>query len=275
MDKRRILYHARINSHLTLTQLGVRTAISPSVLRNIDEGKFELLPSGLYARSYIRTFASAVGLDPEATLADVEQLLPGAPDPLDALNAAKGDTATARLAKRCAELIAGPGPKALLKRVEQWPMAVSTRLDPWNEALLSQVERWPATVSHQLERGSQWVSSRAEPWQVFTRARPWQGSLRPQVTRCGAAAIDALVLLAIDTLLVLLISWSSGVPVKLLLQDAGWAMASFSAIPIGLYFLLFGGIGGSTLGRYVCSLMDPEPDHPLTLPDILRRAVLR
>ena len=51
MDTRRRLYHARISSHLTLEQIGVRTALSPSVLRNIDEGKFELLPSGVYARS--------------------------------------------------------------------------------------------------------------------------------------------------------------------------------------------------------------------------------
>ena len=82
MDTRRHLYHARINSRLTLEQIGVRTALSPSVLRHIDEGKFELLPSGLYARSYVRTFAVAVGLDPDQALSEIEDLLPGAPDPL-------------------------------------------------------------------------------------------------------------------------------------------------------------------------------------------------
>jgi len=74
---------------------------------------------------------------------------------------------------------------------------------------------------------------------------------------------------------VLLISWSSGIDVKLLLHEAGWALGPFCAMPIALYFLLFGGIAGSTLGRYVCSLIEPPPDHPLTLPEVLRRAVFR
>jgi hypothetical protein len=91
--------------------------------------------------------------------------------------------------------------------------------------------------------------------------------------RCGAAVIDALVLLAVDALLVGLISFTSGVGIDVLLESSGSALAAFCAIPIALYFVLFEGIAGTTLGRWVCSLIDPSPDHPLTLPDILRRAV--
>ena len=103
----------------------------------------------------------------------------------------------------------------------------------------------------------------------------------PALSRFGAAAIDAALLLVVDAFLVLLISWSSGIRVDALLRDAGWALGTFCAIPIALYFLLFGGIAGSTLGRYICDLIEPlhahhvRPDHPLTLPDILRRAVGR
>jgi hypothetical protein len=81
VSHRKFLYHARINRQLTLEQIGLRTALSPTVLRHIDEGRFELLPSGVYARSYVRAFATAVGLNPEEALAQVEPYLPGYPTP--------------------------------------------------------------------------------------------------------------------------------------------------------------------------------------------------
>lgn len=223
VNVRRHLYHARINRHLTLEQLGARTALSPSVLRHIDEGRFELLPSGLYARSYIRSVAAEVGLDPDAILHEVEHLLPGAPDPLPLLNEARGWTATERLARQLRALLHAPGMAAPLTR------------------LRSRLESSPLT---------------------------------PRLNRCGAATVDALVLLAVDALLVLLVSWSSGVPIDTLLEGAGGALGAFCAVPIALYFLLFEGIAGSTPGRSVCRLIDRTPDHPLTLPDILRRAIL-
>jgi hypothetical protein len=91
---------------------------------------------------------------------------------------------------------------------------------------------------------------------------------------CGAAAIDTSVLLVVDAFLVMLISWSSGIPPSTLLDEGGWAVAAFCAVPIALYFGLFGGIGGSTLGRYACSLVAPEPGHPLRLHEIVRRALV-
>jgi hypothetical protein len=461
VENRRYLYHGRINSHLSLEQIGLRTAISPSILRNIDEGRFELLPSGLYARSYIRAFAAAVGLDPEAALAAVEPYLPGAPDPLAQLNEARGSNPVERLKKRVAAVaprLPGipaafkspaaaidhirPAGAALFKKLEPWREAVaarveqkraaalsrvdqpphsddrppnadsdlgshladlpvptdaewnldaalgrpddreldlsieqvvaagppergadlSDRMQPWLSAATSRVaqardtvssriqacggtlarhverwqgtvangvEAWPAAVSNGLnqvraafnrgeysggtesapvapwaEAGSRetepWpkaIVNRVGPWQeaFSTQVEPWRASLvtrsmetwtrlpqlasrgarSPRLTRCGAAAIDALLLLAVDAFLVLLISWSSGVRVNVLLHEAGLALGSFCAIPVALYFLLFGGIAGSTLGGYVCSLMEPSPDHPLSLNDIVRRAVRR
>jgi len=387
VEHRRYLYHARISSHLSLEQIGLRTALSPSVLRNIDEGRFHLLPSGLYARSYVRAFAGAVGLDPEAALAEVECFLPGAPDPLALLSEAKGSTPVQRLAKRVASLAprlpaipaalkspatavdcVKPAAAALLKRVEPWRHAVTTRVEEKREAALSCAAQWRAAIVHHVqqrredlpeaaspsqepdiwtledgwdqrrtrqdqpagdgvlvdvrlhEEASIWpervfdvvepfpegVLNRIEPdpnevpngvesWPttLLTRVEPWRTTvlhrgkeawsrlpelvshreLSPGLTRCGAATIDAVLLLTVDAFLVLLISWSSGVRPTVLLREAGVAIGSFCAIPIGLYFLLFGGIVGSTLGGHVCSLIKPSPDHPLSLHDILRRAV--
>ena len=75
------LHDARARKNLSLAELSSRTSLSPAIVRKIDEGRFGELPPGLYARSYVRSFASAVGLDPAEALKEVEHLLPGAPDP--------------------------------------------------------------------------------------------------------------------------------------------------------------------------------------------------
>jgi hypothetical protein len=335
VDVRRHLYHARISKHLSLQQVGTRTALSPSVLKNIDEGRFELLPSGVYARSYVRTFAAEVGLDPEATLAQLEHLLPGAPDPLPALSDMKSrsfegldfglldalrhllawlKTTWERLEPLPAAFWSRTWPKAALTPVTPWPEAVWNRVDqeplldsgeprpearwtgvgPWPEPVVVHADPASAALEDRLDNVELWpdvepapeaVLDPVAPWprSALPRAAPWRNSvlhrvapwLDPVWNRGSAAVIDALVLLAVDTLLVLLISLSSGVGVEALLRNAGWALGAFCAIPIALYFVLFEGIAGTTLGRRACSRIDPSPNHPLTLPDILRRAVFR
>jgi hypothetical protein len=307
VEPRRYLYHARINAHLTLQQIGVRTALSPTVLRNLDEGRFELLPSGVYARSYVRTFAVAVGIDPEAALAELEQLLPGAPDPVPALNARrtydwpaewllqwrasvasvgtafreKGSRELSRMRHRCRD-----AQRELHDRISLDPV---TRSIHSGGALLDRVVERVRRISENdvaAETALKYTEQGIDRCDVALstiadRARHYRQTHLAGLTRCGAAAIDAALLMVVDAFLVLLISWSSGIPVESLLQDAGWALGAFCAIPIALYFVLFGGIAGSTLGRYVCDLVEPlrtshdRPHHPLTLPDILRRSVGR
>jgi len=52
------------------------------VLRLLDEGRFAELPAGLYARGYVRAYASAVDLDPDQTLHELSPQLPIAQDPI-------------------------------------------------------------------------------------------------------------------------------------------------------------------------------------------------
>ena len=85
MDARTHLHQARLARRLTLAELSSRTALSSAVLQKIDAGRFEELPAGVYARSYVRTFALEVGLDPGSTLNTLEALLPVAHDPFPAL----------------------------------------------------------------------------------------------------------------------------------------------------------------------------------------------
>lgn len=260
MENRRRLYHARISRRLTLEQVGVRTALSPTVLRNIDNGRFELLPSGVYARSYVRTFAGAVGVDPEAALAEVEHLLPGAPDTIQLLHEARAVTPWERAGRRALEIRQRCAARAreLGAKVTTDVPALPPHLDP--RPLIRRLEQWPGLV-----RPEQWLR-----WPLVD-GFPDDDTRR----RVGAAAIDGTLLVLVDAFLVMLVSWSSGIRVSALLQEAGLALAAFCAIPVALYFLLFGGIAGSTLGQHACHLIQGKKDHPLTLPDILRRAVRR
>jgi hypothetical protein len=101
-----------------------------------------------------------------------------------------------------------------------------------------------------------------------------EGTLHLQLARISAATFDALLLIVAVVIPVLtLASWGSGVAVRVLLADAGGALAAFCALPLGLYFVVFGGIGGATPGHRVFGLSGQETRTRLTLPDILKRAV--
>ena len=82
------LHRARIQRGIDLTDLAARTRLSPRVVQRIDEGRFAELPAGVYARAYVRAFASEVGLDPGQVLQELEAVLPPVEDPLDGLREA-------------------------------------------------------------------------------------------------------------------------------------------------------------------------------------------
>jgi transcriptional regulator with XRE-family HTH domain len=84
------LRQAREASGLGLEELEKRTRIRLHLLQSLEDGQLEALPSGLYARAVVRTYAMAVGLDPEDVLGQLGTRLPGVEDPLDGLARARG-----------------------------------------------------------------------------------------------------------------------------------------------------------------------------------------
>lgn len=74
------LRRARLAQAVSLNELAARTCLSPQILLKIDDGRFEELPGGIYARSYVRAVASALDLDPEQTVNDLIERLPPAED---------------------------------------------------------------------------------------------------------------------------------------------------------------------------------------------------
>jgi Helix-turn-helix domain len=70
------LHGARVQQGVSLQDIARSTRLSPRIVKALDGGRFEQLPAGVYARSYVRAFAAAVGLDPDATLTALSDQLP-------------------------------------------------------------------------------------------------------------------------------------------------------------------------------------------------------
>jgi hypothetical protein len=62
------LKRARESLGLTLEDLEAQTRIQRKYLQAIENGQFDLLPSPIYVRSYIRSYANAVGENPQMLL---------------------------------------------------------------------------------------------------------------------------------------------------------------------------------------------------------------
>lgn len=72
-DKRRI----------TLQTVATQTKVSVGIFKALENGDCERWPGGIYSRGFVRAYATAVGLDPEETVARFAECYPEfAPVPL-------------------------------------------------------------------------------------------------------------------------------------------------------------------------------------------------
>jgi cytoskeleton protein RodZ len=65
---------ARESKGLSLDQIARETRISTRFLTAIENEEFHLLPGGIFNRGFVRSFAQAVGLDPDQAVSDYDQL---------------------------------------------------------------------------------------------------------------------------------------------------------------------------------------------------------
>jgi len=77
------LRRARTARQLTLAEIAHRTKINGSLLRAIEDNRFDRVPGGLFTRSYLRAYAREVQLDPESLVAQYrsEFETPAQPEP--------------------------------------------------------------------------------------------------------------------------------------------------------------------------------------------------
>jgi cytoskeletal protein RodZ len=62
------LREARERKGLSLRQIATATKISVATLESLERGEFSKLPGGIFSRSFVRSYAIEVGLDPDETV---------------------------------------------------------------------------------------------------------------------------------------------------------------------------------------------------------------
>ena len=84
------LRQARLAGGEDLAALGKRIGVRQEHLRAIEDGRFADLPSGIYGRSAVKTFAATFGFDGAAMLAECEPLLAPVEEPIAGLARLRG-----------------------------------------------------------------------------------------------------------------------------------------------------------------------------------------
>lgn len=90
MDISDRLRQAREATGEDLAALGKRIGVRHDHLRAIEHGRFAELPTGIYGRAAVKSFAAAMGLDAAAVLAECEPLIPAVEEPIAALARLRG-----------------------------------------------------------------------------------------------------------------------------------------------------------------------------------------
>ena len=67
------LREAREAKKLSLEDVSLATKINSRILENLEAGQIEKLPSGLYARSFLKQYADFLGLDSRAMLQKLQE----------------------------------------------------------------------------------------------------------------------------------------------------------------------------------------------------------
>src|SRR4051794_26155510 len=84
------LKSARQRKGLSLATIARQWGVRELNLTLIEQNKFEELPTGLYGRNAVRSYASAVGIPPDEAVAEVMDRLRTPEDPLDGLARVRG-----------------------------------------------------------------------------------------------------------------------------------------------------------------------------------------
>jgi transcriptional regulator with XRE-family HTH domain len=64
------LRRIRVQKGYSLEQLAASTKVSVALWKGLERNDFSRWPTGIYARSYVRDYAAAIGVDPESTVDD-------------------------------------------------------------------------------------------------------------------------------------------------------------------------------------------------------------
>src|SRR4051812_31552351 len=81
------LRQERERRQISLTSIAANTKISKSLLEGLERDDVSRWPSGIFRRSFIRSYAAAIGLDPDDVMKEFAERFPDSSDAPVAENA--------------------------------------------------------------------------------------------------------------------------------------------------------------------------------------------
>jgi len=215
------LRKARLSRGDRLDALSRRTGIRVAWLQAIESSRYEDLPRGIYARSAIKAYADALGLDVAAALAEAEPLLPTMEDPIDGMARVRG-----------------------IRRPSPQPAASQPPERQQRFAQKATIQPAPASRPSMPGLRHSVLGSRSSV-----------PSWRP----AAAAAIDAAVVLGMLTALIVVTVAAFRIPLHAFGPGAALAFGTVGLLMAISYFVMFGGIAGETAGTQLVGLHVKRP----------------
>ncbi|SFL44874.1 protein RodZ, contains Xre-like HTH and DUF4115 domains [Paenibacillus sp. 1_12] len=99
-DLGQLLRKARIEKKISLEDLQESTKIRKRYLEAIEDGNYKILPGNFYVRAFIKSYAEAVGLEPNEVLSLYQNVIPAAePDHIEPTRSKRTTRNTERIGK--------------------------------------------------------------------------------------------------------------------------------------------------------------------------------
>jgi transcriptional regulator with XRE-family HTH domain len=122
------LQRERERRDITLRAIADRTKIGAGRLQALERGDVSRWPGGIYRRSFVRSYAEAIGLDADLVLANFERLFPD-PEAASVFGRAEGPAsttgATAESGEMRLQLASGPWPGVAAVRTAVFDVALA------------------------------------------------------------------------------------------------------------------------------------------------------
>ncbi len=99
-DLGQVLKKARLEKKISLDDLQETTKIRKAYLEAIEEGNYKKLPGTFYVRAFIKSYAEAIGLDPNEVLKLYQNVIPASePEPVEPIRSTRTSRNSERIGR--------------------------------------------------------------------------------------------------------------------------------------------------------------------------------
>ena len=144
----------RQRCRVSLDEIAAETRVKKELLEALENNDFSEWPKGLYARAWIRGYATIVGLDPGDTVDEFCRLFP------------QGDRRTNGTIRDIAGIVASPS-----EFRDEFPKELDRRARPADEAVAPPTPSWHAPLTQSVRSAWTRVLTAAAPY-LRTRRAP-------------------------------------------------------------------------------------------------------